>query len=169
MDDKEFYQQCLKKYHDTAATMGVANQGLIFIPELLEKGEKTVLSFLNDAFFQAELGDNPTMYYYVINSFCMQAGIIYADQWHENYKHLDEKVEETLRIGPADIVQPILDEHFPEIAHNCGEALGNAIFNNWLELHEPYWALEDPRKYTFYATLASFQLGISMMLDKYGY
>lgn len=36
-------------------------------------------------------------------------------------------------------------------------------------MHEPYWKLEDPRKHTMAAMLAAYQLGISMVLEKYGY
>ena len=44
-----------------------------------------------------------------------------------------------------------------------------SIFDKWMELHEPYWKLADPRQYTFDATLAAYQLGVSVILEKYGY
>jgi hypothetical protein len=49
------------------------------------------------------------------------------------------------------------------------EQFGQKLYAEWKTQHEPYWALNDPRQYTFNATLASFQLGVSMILEKLGY
>ena len=48
----QFYNDCVEDYHKTANKSGFANWGLIFIPELIPIGEKTVLAFLQDPFFQ---------------------------------------------------------------------------------------------------------------------
>ena len=59
-----FYTACVEDFHNEAAKYGAATRGLIFIPELLPVGEKTVLAFLKDPFFQMQFGSNPQMYYY---------------------------------------------------------------------------------------------------------
>ena len=50
-----------------------------------------------------------------------------------------------------------------------GYAFYRVIYERWAKKHEPYWKLKDCRDYTFNATLAAYQLGVSMILEKCGY
>ncbi len=45
----------------------------------------------------------------------------------------------------------------------------SAIYDEWIDIYEPYWEMRDPREYTLKAILAAYQLGVSMILGKYGY
>ena len=165
----QFYNDCVADYHKAAMEKGMAERGVIFIPELLPIGEKTVLAFLKDPFFQMEFGNNPQMYYYVIMSLSLQAGMVFAAKWHDNYSELtDSYINEIIEDGPAEACKPFLRE----LGLNSTEkenAFYRVVFERWLANHKPYWELSDPRQYTFRATLAAYQLGISMILCKYGY
>ena len=83
-----FYTECTVAYHDYAQTKGYAGKGLIFIPELIPLGQKAVLAYLQDPFLTFEYSSAPDTYYYVINSFAFQTGIIYGAAWHESYSAL---------------------------------------------------------------------------------
>ena len=83
-----FYTECTMAYHEYAKTQGYANKGLIFIPELIPLGQKAVLAYLQDPFLTFEYSSAPDTYYYVINSFAFQTGIIYGAAWHESYATL---------------------------------------------------------------------------------
>lgn len=167
----DFYSICVADYHKTAMQDGVAKKGLIFIPELIPIGEKTILAFLKDPFFQMQFGSNPQTYYYVIMSLSLQAGIVFGDKWHVNYSALKNGfVDEIIEEGPADAAIALMQANFSEaITQNQGNVFFRKIFIRWMELHEPYWKLADPREYTFKAMLAAYQLGVSMILEKYGY
>lgn len=165
----QFYNDCVEAYHNAAHEKGLANKGVIFIPELIPIGEKTVLAFLKDLFFQMQFGSNPQMYYYVIMSLSMQAGMVFAVKWHENYSALNTGyVDQIIEEGPADACKPYLKQLGLTDSEKENEFY-RVIFDKWLEQHEPYWKMNDPRDYTFKATLAAYQLGISMILEKYGY
>ena len=165
-----FYTACVEDFHNEAAKHGAATRGLIFIPELLPVGEKTVLAFLKDPFFQMQFGSNPQMYYYAIMSLSIDAGIAFATRWHEDYSSLSSYVERIIAEGPADDANALMSKHLPkEISANQGNPFFQKIFARWLAMHEPYWKLSDPRDYTFKAMLAAYQLGVSMILEKYGY
>ena len=165
----QFYNDCIEAYHNAAAEKGFATRGIIFIPELIPIGEKTILAFLKDPFFQMQFGSNPQMYYYVIMSLSLQAGMVFSVKWHENYAALKNGyVDEIIAEGPADACKPFLRQL--GLTDNEKENdFYRVIFDKWLEQHEPYWNMSDPRDYTFKATLAAYQLGISMILEKYGY
>ena len=146
----------------------MATNGLIFIPELLSLGNEAILAYLQDRFFSIEYANDPTTYYYVINSFAFQTGIVYAAMWHTNYAELKEsKAKEVVANGAWDDVEKLLSDL--ELTKETLNEFQNELYKEWLHKHEPYWKLEDPRKYTFNAMLASYQLGISVMLQKYGY
>ena len=165
----QFYNDCVEDYHNTANRQGLAKRGLIFIPELIPIGEKTVLAFLKDPFFSAQFGSNPKMYYYVIMSLALQAGIVFAVKWHEDFPALKAGyVDQIIEEGPADACKPFLRQL--GLSDNEKEnAFYRVIYERWLAKHEPYWEMRDPRDYTIKATLAAYQLGISMILEKYGY
>lgn len=164
-----FYNDCVEDYHKTAKKGGFANRGLIFIPELIPIGEKTVLAFLQDSFFQMQFSNNPQVYYYAIMSLSLQAGIVFAEKWHSNLSALKAGyVDEIIAEGPADACKPFLKQL--GLTDNEKEnEFYQKIFERWMVMHEPYWKLKDPRDYTFYATVAAYQLGVSMILEKYGY
>ncbi len=165
-----FYNDCVADFHQEAAKHGVANKGLIFIPELIPLGEKTILAYLQDPFFQMQCGGNAQQYYYLIMALSIDAGICFATKWHEQFSALEKYVEEIIAEGPADDANTLMDAHFPDgVMGNQGNDFFPLIYQRWLEMHEPYWRLSDPRQYTFKAMLAAYQLGISMILEKFGY
>lgn len=116
-----------------------------------------------------EFRSNPQQYYYVINTMCFMAGIVFGDKWHHQVSALKSGfVEEVIQYGPPDYATPLLEEVIgldPEDTN----ALYGAIYGRWMELHEPYWKLKDPRDYTFKLMLASYQLGVSIILTEYGF
>lgn len=165
----QFYNDCVEDYHKTANKNGFATRGLIFIPELIPIGEQTVLAFLKDPFFQMQFGGNAQLYYYAIMSLSLQAGIVFAEKWHSNFSALKSGyVDQIIQEGPADACKPFLKKL--GLTNNEKENdFYKSIFERWMAMHEPYWKLADPRDYTFKATLAAYQLGVSMILEKYGY
>ncbi len=169
LSPREFYTRCVEDYHNTAAKHGLAKKGLVLIPELVPIGQKTVLAFLKDVFFQTEFRDDAALYHYVIMSLSLQAGIVFAAKWHEDFAGLDDAfVDQIIVEGPADACKPCLRKL--GLTDNEKEnEFYRAIFQRWLALHEPYWKLSDPREYTFNAMLAAYQLGISLILCECGY
>lgn len=167
---QSFYTDCLKTFHDEAMANGFANRGLIFIPELMPMGEKAVLAYLQDMFFTMEFGQNPTQYYYVIMSLSLQTGICFGEKWHKDFAGLKAGyVDEIIKVGPADDANAILAETIGINGNEEQNAFYQKIYEKWIHCHEPYWALNDPRQYTFRAMVAAYQLGISMVLEKYGF
>ena len=170
----DFYKDCVEDFHKEANKHGVATRGLIFIPELVSLGEKTILSYLQTPYYQIKSGGDPEVYYRIIMTVSMEAGMAYAERWHSDFSTLNAYAEEVTLNGPALMAAYLWTKHFPnekplEFGENYGEAFYQKIYDRWLALHEPYWALEDPRRYTFNAMLAAYQLGVSMILEKYGY
>ena len=49
-NSSSFYNDCVAEFHKEAMKKGVANKGLIFIPELIPLGEKAILAFLKDLY-----------------------------------------------------------------------------------------------------------------------
>lgn len=170
LNSKEFYDECLEVFHNTIKEEGYVDS-LAFIPELGPIGQKISLAFLQDSFFQMQFGSNPVQYYYIINSLCLQAGCVAADMWHHDYDKLKHGFVDTIIMeGPAEYAKPLFEKNFNLNSDgDAGEKLYSKVFDKWMELHEPYWNLNDPREYTFMAMVASFQLGVSMILNKYGY
>jgi hypothetical protein len=166
---QQFYNSCVVDFHKRANELGIAEKGLIVIPELSLIGQETVLAFLKDVFFQMEFGQNPNMYYYVIMSLSIQAGMVFSKKWHENLDELKSGyVAQIIAEGPADVAYEIFSSEFGMEKNDFNE-FTKKIFERWLVMHEPFWKLQDPREYTFSAMNAAYQLGVSMTLGKYGY
>lgn len=169
-DAKQFYQECVEAFQEEVENTGYLKNG-VFIPDLLPMGQRIVLAYLQDPFFQMQFGNNPTQYYYVINTLCLQSGCVVADMWHQNFDKLQNGFIDTIiEEGPAAYAKLIFEKEFDlDSDGDAGEKLYSKIFDKWLELHQPYWDMDDPREYTFNAMLASFQTGVSLILSKYGY
>ncbi len=166
---QSFYTDCVEVFHNEAMKNGFAKRGVIFIPELIPMGEKAVLAFLQDQFFAFEFGNNPAQYYYVILSLAIQAGIAFGEKWHLDFSGLKNGyVDQMIEEGPADEANRILTDTIGLVGNQQQNEFYQKIYEKWIECHEPYWALSDPRQYTFNAMLAGYQLGISMILEKYG-
>ena len=170
MDHEDFLNKCIDEFGRAATNAGYM-KNIVFIPELVPMGEKVVLSFLQDNFFQMEFGDNPLQYYYVINTLCLQAGVVAADMWHQDFDKLKGGfLDEIIAKGPAEYAKPIFQKEFElDSDGDAGEKLYSKVFEKWIELHQPAWELDDPRDYTFAAIHASYLTGVSMILSKYGY
>ena len=168
-DMATFYIDCAKAYHDTAKQSGYVQNDMVHIPALLPIGQKTTLAFLQDSFLQSEFSHDPETYYYVVMTFVLQCGIIFADKWHSSMDHLKntEFVVQVIKDGPWDYAAPILKEKL-KITEDNFNLFCRHIYDDWLRMLEPYWSQQDPRDYTFHATLAAFQLGVSTILDQYG-
>ena len=164
-----FYTSCVKDYHDTAKKLGQAQRDVIFIPELLAYGQKAVLWYFQNDELQRQIPD-PAEYYYVAVNTAIRCGILFALKWHLDFGGLQAPgyVESVMETGPSVLSKDIIRQSLGMDENAFGEFC-SAIFNRWFELHKPYWALRDPREYTFYATLAAFQLGVSTILCKYGF
>ena len=161
----DFYKEVLSTLHTFAEKEGLCKKGAIVIPELLPIGQKTVLSFLNDQFLNAELKDNPAQFYYVVSSFAYQCGMIFAAEWRDDFSSLDDDfVSQVIADGPWEHVKLLFQEDLGMDQEDFN-TLCQKVFEEWIVLHEPYWNLEDPRKYTFNALLAVYQLGVSTILS----
>lgn len=172
MKMNNFYSRCIEDYHDYAKEKGYLTKGLIYIPELIPIGQNTVLKYLKNTSMQNEFSDNPAQLYYVINSLTLQCGIIFGAMWHTDFEKLSSGVGPnevfSYSHGVWDHVKPIFENDLG-ISEEESYGMCRDIFNRWLSQHKPYWKLSDPREYTYSATLATFQLGVSMILEKYGY
>ena len=95
--------------------------------------------------------------------------IVFAEKWHSDFPALKTGyVDDIIAEGPADACKPLLK--LLGLTDNEKEnGFYSTIFERWMAMHEPYWKLSDPREYTFKAMVAAYQLGISMILEKYGY
>ena len=169
LDPRRFYVQCMKDFHDVAQKSGFAPKGAVMIPELAPIGTRTVMSFLRDQELLETYGDDPVQWYYAIVGLSIQAGIVFGYQWHVDYSGLNEAyISSIIDNGPAEIAGDLMMQvcHKNQIEAND---YYSSIFSEWLRLHDPYWNMTDPRQYTFNATLAAFQVGVSTILGEFGF
>lgn len=165
----EFYNDCVIAYHETAMNAGLATRGVIFIPELIPIGEKVMLAFFQDHLLQESLGGDPVRYYHMMVKLAVSSGLVCGARWHLDYDGLKAGyVDKIIEEGPFVASESIFAQLGLKDLNKQAEFYMD-IFQRWLTLHKPYWELRDPRNYTFMATLAAYQLGVSMVLEKYGY
>lgn len=164
-----FFAKCTMAFHEYAQAHGYAHRGVVFIPELIALGQKAVLAYLQDPFLTFEYSSDHDTYYYIINSFAFQTGIAYGAAWHQSYTDLENGLaDQMIQDGPWEYVEPLFRDDLAMTKEQF-EQFGRGLYEVWKTQHEPYWVLNDPRQYTLNATLASFQLGVSMILEKFGY
>lgn len=163
-----FYAECVEEYHKAAKDLGRAKGGTILIPELLPYGEQAVLALLRNDELRGQF-KNPVVYYGVLVTLSIELGVVMAKKWHEDFKGLNSSyIQSVFNDNISVVCNPIMEE----LGFAGEDAKGdfyNAIFERWLKLHDPYWSLADPRDFTFAATLAAYQLGVSVFLYENGF
>ena len=165
----DFYAESVKQIHDFANTKGMAVKGVIFIPELYEKGSEFVMAWLRNDEFKSNFSDDPVPYYAFLVRECFYGGVAYADQWHKNSERIKDGSFDEL-ISKANVMtmtEPAL-KRFGKTREEWDE-YGAELFALWAAIHEPYWKLKDCREYTFNLFIAFFQLGVSTLLERFGY
>ena len=165
-DPKKFAQACLQEYLRIVNEYSYATKGPVVVPELLQYGMSYEMRILNDHHYISEYGNNPVQYYYVIFQLSLVCGFIAGKTWHLNFGDFNSVMEEAYYNNSKYMKDIYLDldldkETFSEIL--------DKLYNKLLELHKPYWDLNDPREYTFNALFAAYQLGVSMILNKFGF
>ena len=166
---RAFYADCVEAFHREAQRRGVAGKGVITVPELTATGKKTVRAFLNNPTYQRMCSCEAEVYYPLILSLCLEAGLVQAAAWSDESGNLARSADECIAGGPSARAADLLREHFPrEISDDHGYRFSHAIYAVCEEKLRPFWAKRDPSRYVYRAMLAAHALGVSMMLDRCG-
>ena len=165
-----FFMECVNSFHKEALKFSYALKGSIFVPELLSLGKFIVTAFLDDYIYKLEYRSDPRMYHYSIMTVCFECGVLFSHMWYHKMEILKSGfVETVLRDGPKEKVNPLLKKYFlmDSLKQEC--IFTSNIFAKWSAMLEPYWNCDDCSPYIVNATLAAFQLGVSMTLEKLNY
>ena len=166
MDKEAFYLQCLEVFHETAALRGCARHGMVIAPDLQPFGERAVTAYYGNPLLAAELAADPTQYYYTVNFFCLQCGILFADLFRTAPLSLtDGYVGTVTAMDPWPLAKRPVKERLGMDLDQLNR-LAAAVFNSWIDLVAPHDGAQDAADYIYYATLAMYQLGISMTAGK---
>ena len=165
---QQFYTLCMKDYHDFAQKQGYAVRGVIFIPELVQYGQQLVLNLYRNEALQRNFS-TPQAYYCMLVETAIRSGIICGLKWHLDFPGLNQSGYMETVLGHCKELSAEAIKSDLQMSEKKFVEFSKKVYEHWSELHEPYWSLSDPRNYTFFATVAAFQLGVSMILCKYGF
>lgn len=166
MGKDQFYLQCLQELHSEAAARGYAERGTVMAPDLLPFGEKAVMKYYADPILAAEFAADPTQYYYAVNCFCLQCGILFASLYDSDPLALTEGyVDSVTSVDPWQFAERPAAERL-DLDLDAMNLLCAAVFNRWIDLVEPHYKEPDGTEYIYYATLAMYQLGISLVAGR---
>lgn len=161
----DFYLEALKNLHDSAKELGYATGGMVHVADLTEYGQKFLLRLLNDEIFRQKFGLDAVSYYFNIGVYAFSAGVFYANVWDTNADELkDDQLPYIMENDVFGLATEILKlENTAEF-----EEFLNRIFDDWLEIMEPYWDMTESRDYIFRGLLIFYQMGISHRLAHMG-
>ena len=171
---EEDYQTFVTEYHKMAKEQGYANSGIVSVPALMPCGERVIASFLNDEELKSMYSSNSSAsYFYAILWMSILSGMAFADKWYNDGEIGDEFVEEMIEHTP---VRKMSETLFPKIGirdMNKQKDFCVHILGVWTGLSakrkNEFVANNQSREYWLQEMLAAYQLGVSMMLDTYGY
>lgn len=162
----DFFAEALKILHEKAVEYGWTINGMVYAKELLPYGQTFLLQMLNDKSFQQKFGLDAVSYYFNIGCYVFCGGVFYADCWVKDTAILraDDKLQYLTENDPYDLAVEILS-----IKNSSAfEDFLSRIFDDWLEIMDPYWDMSNSRDYIFQGLLIFYQLGISERLKKLG-
>ncbi|MDO4178342.1 MAG: hypothetical protein Q4D21_04040 [Phascolarctobacterium sp.] len=161
----DFTAECCKAFYDYAFKQNLIKGDIAFVPELVELGEKAVLELLGNQTFQKEYGDNPMLFYYMVLQYALKTGILIGARWELNFDSLtpDSYKEETAHALNGETEKLLSELGLDSDEKHDGFFVG--LHKKWYELTMPYTQLEDQRYYISGSLYASFQLGVTIILD----
>jgi len=166
MDYDEFYDECLRVFHNKAAEAGAIKEGYIYVSGIDAVADKLLQIFLQDPYLQMQFGSSRDSYYYIIFALAMDAGLVCGKKWSEDIDSIADFVNDVMVQGPSHKADEIRKEYFDEsISANQGNDFIKLIFNEYKKTVNPYYMLEDARQYVYRALMAGFMLGVSMITE----
>lgn len=162
---EEFYKKAVEAFHGVAADLGLVKKGPILVEELSSLGDKTALQFLTDKFVIKQFGKDPRQFYYAVNNTCFMAGVVFGDNWFRQGKKLDRDfADDVIVASPQQYAMPILRQQMG-LSDETLKPFLSRLYGKWLELLEEYWNLPDSKSYVIKLMAASYQTGLSLVLD----
>ena len=134
------------------------------VPDLLERGKKYIMSWLKDQNLMEKFKDEPIMFYYNIAFIAIGGGIAYADAWDKDPAQIKTGIVDTLIASQTNITELALD--ILKKDEQSYHEMIDEMFEEFIDVMEPYWDKEDPRPFLFQGLLAFFQSGINLRLAK---
>lgn len=169
-DPMDFFDKCLEDFHDVPMLYNLDKNGIIVFPDLIAAGKEVVLSLLKNPNINAKLKDRPEDFYYLIMRLSFKSGIALAAKWHEQPAKFDAYIDKILEYGPVKDADALIERFFSDSSFFVLEnEFFDSLFDSMIKAIEPYLVLPDSRDYIFNALLATYQVGVSMVLDKFDY
>ena len=163
------HDECVIAVHDEAERLGIVMKGPAIVPDLLPLGRRAVSEYMSDRFLILEYEDHPEDYNFMIMCAAADFGIVLADRWYRDRNELEEFSADLINRGPVKEAWAIVSRKFSDdIMKDGAEEFLGCIFAKLSEMNSAVPESPDKRAYTFTSMLAVFQLGISVILEKYG-
>ncbi len=164
--DVEFYNQVLGTLHKEFIDNCFLEKDIFFIPEVFEKGQKSVLEILQNDEVKKPCR-TPEDYYYVvaIMSFCH--GMFFADLWHNDFDQFKKTFDEiSYDESSVSFAGNFLEDYYG-LDDFTRQGFFKNIFELWKELILPYMNDSKAREYIFTSFNAVFNLGVCFVLEQY--
>lgn len=161
---EEFYAVCVKSIHDLGMKHGFVKGGVKLIPELLLYSGKLLNSDLNCPEVTSQYPDTVDLLQALSNR-CLMYGIILADTWHREFSNLASMAEIIESDGPNGYIQPLVEDELgftPQLFAQWMEAVFVTAMKDFGSVNS------SETQYMLKIPMASYQLGVSMMLSHYG-
>ena len=165
--DVEFYNQVIETLHKQFVEKGYLKKDIIVIPEVFEKGKKSVLEILQEEDLKMHCR-TPDYYYYVLSIVSFSHGMLYADFWHKDYDQFNKTFDKYSYDDSSDLFAEEFLEEFYGLEKFKRKELFSDIFEEWKKLILPYMNNRKARDYIFASFNAVYNLGVCFVMEKYG-
>lgn len=166
----DFYCECLEGFAEVSGRFGYALGGTRGNEVLMRRAEQSVRELLKYKPLIQLHGNNPPMYYYYINGLAFAMGVVLAMLQANAPQKFTERNLIPMLVSDPDTSAHDLAFHTMQqygMSPEVYNQLVQELYKKFQELHEPYWAVKEPRDYTLAAFYASFMTGCSVVLGKF--
>jgi len=169
VEPNQFAKDCAEAFVAVARQYALGEKGVVYVPALTRKSEAAVVELLKLRGYIKAYGDQPMLYYYHILSLSFAMGVILGMLWFNKREAFEDKniLKDILgnpQTSPHDLAFGTLGQF--GVTGDVYNDLMKNVWEKFLELHEPYWHLKDPRDYTMSGFFGAFLMGSSVVLAK---
>jgi len=135
------------------------------VPEVMMSGNNFALSWLQNENFARQFEDPENLYFNIAN-FCFFAGAYYSYIWHTDFQKFNDGdlYGELYEGGVQRTAAPVMPFEREEADKFCAE-----LFNIFISHLEPYFSMDNYRKYIFNGMATFFNTGSAIQMKSMGF
>lgn len=146
----QFHHKCFQEFSTVLNQAGYVTAEPLMLPVLDQIGDYIVRTFLTDEMYQSMFGQDVLQYFYIINTFCLEAGALFGEKAAAVGKDAPlEDIDAAIREIPDEYFEALVEGDVVEWCEklmaekfnlpteaDANAAIYTPVYRKWIEINQ---------------------------------